>query len=94
MGSLIFLGYEGEAKQGLLDEIAHHNEMCAAGRDTDWAAILDLMNALDTPPFSAGMAGNYRCSGRVSFGHGAVMSGRFGERQVSRVTSHRRHHHS
>ncbi len=45
------LGYEGEAKQGLLDEIAHYNEMCAAGKDTDWGRDADLMNPLDTPPF-------------------------------------------
>ena len=45
------LGYEGEAKQGLLDEIAHYNEMCAAGKDTDWGRDGDLMNPLDTPPF-------------------------------------------
>ena len=45
------LGYEGEAKQALLDEIAHYNEMCAAGKDTDWGRDADLMNPLDTPPF-------------------------------------------
>ncbi len=45
------LGYEGEAKQGLLDEIAHYNEMCAAGKDTDWGRDASLMTPLDTPPF-------------------------------------------
>ena len=45
------LGYEGEAKAGLLEEIAHYNEMCAAGKDTDWGRDADLMYALDTPPF-------------------------------------------
>lgn len=45
------LGYEGEAKQGLLDEIAHYNEMCAAGKDTDWGRDPQLMLPIDTPPF-------------------------------------------
>ena len=45
------LGYEGEAKQGLLDEIAHYNEMCAAGKDTDWGRDPMLMLPIDTPPF-------------------------------------------
>lgn len=60
------LGYEGEAKQGLLDEIAHYNEMCAAGKDSDWGRDADLMNPLDTPPFF-GMAGNTD-KGRISSG--------------------------
>lgn len=45
------LGYEGEAKQGLLDEIAHYNEMCAAGKDTDWGRDPLHMIPIDTPPF-------------------------------------------
>lgn len=45
------LGYEGEAKQGLLDEIAHYNEMCYAGKDTDWGRDKNLMIPIDTPPF-------------------------------------------
>lgn len=60
------LGYEGDAKQGLLDEIAHYNEMCAAGKDTDWGRDADLMNAIDTPPFF-GMS-SVASKGRVSSG--------------------------
>lgn len=45
------LGYEGEAKQNLLDEIAHYNEMCAAGKDTDWGRDPQIMRPIDTPPF-------------------------------------------
>lgn len=45
------LGYEGEAKQNLLDEIAHYNEMCAAGEDTDWGRDPQIMRPIDTPPF-------------------------------------------
>lgn len=60
------LGYEGDAKQGLLDEIAHYNEMCAAGKDTDWGRDADLMNAIDTPPFF-GMS-SVASKGRISSG--------------------------
>ena len=49
-------GYEGEAKQGLLDEIAHYNEMCAAGKDTDWGRDPMLMLPIDTPPFFGNFA--------------------------------------
>lgn len=60
------LGYEGDAKQGLLDEISHYNEMCAAGKDTDWGRDTDLMNALDTPPFFG--VSTTTSKGRVSSG--------------------------
>lgn len=45
------LGYEGEAKQGLLDEIAHYNEMCYAGKDTDWGRDKNLLMPIDKAPF-------------------------------------------
>ncbi len=45
------MGYEGDAKQGLLDEIAHYNEMCHAGKDTDWGRDPALMNPIEKPPF-------------------------------------------
>ena len=32
------MGYEGDAKQGFLDEVKHWNEMCDAGYDSDWGA--------------------------------------------------------
>ena len=60
------LGYEGDAKQGLLDEIAHYNEMCAAGKDTDWGRDADLMNPLDTPPFFG--VSTTTSKGRISSG--------------------------
>lgn len=60
------LGYEGDAKQGLLDEIAHYNEMCAVGKDTDWGRDADLMNPLDTPPFFG--VSTTTSKGRVSSG--------------------------
>ena len=47
------IGYEGEAKQGFLDEVAHWNEMCAAGKDTDWGVDPCRLFPIDTPPFYA-----------------------------------------
>ena len=32
------MGYEGDAKQGFLDEVKHWNEMCDAGYDSDWVS--------------------------------------------------------
>lgn len=46
-----YLGYEGEAKQGLLDEIAHYNEMCKAGRDSDFGRDASLMIPIQDGPF-------------------------------------------
>ena len=57
MGSLIFWVMKVRPSRGLLDEIAHYNEMCAAGKDTDWAAIPDLMNASTHRRSSAWPAG-------------------------------------
>ena len=73
------LGYEGKAKQGLLDEIAHYNEMCAAGKDTDWGRDADLMYALDTPPFfgvSGKTSKNRVASGMVQMS-GVLVNDRF-----------------
>jgi hypothetical protein len=61
------LGYTGNAKQGLLDEIEHYNAMCAAGKDTDWGRDADLMNPLDTPPFFGSSSTTIK-SGRVMSG--------------------------
>ncbi len=49
-------GYEGDARQALLDEIAHYNEMCAEGKDSDWGRDPMLMIAIDTPPFFGNFA--------------------------------------
>lgn len=45
------LGFEGDAKQGFLDEVAHYNEMCRAGKDTDWGRAEQLLFPIETPPF-------------------------------------------
>ena len=51
------IGYEGDAKQGFLDEIKHWNEMCDAGYDSDWGADKNLMHfKIEKAPFFAATA--------------------------------------
>ena len=51
------IGYEGDAKQGFLDEIKHWNEMCDAGYDSDWGADKSLMHfKIEKAPFFAATA--------------------------------------
>lgn len=45
------MGYEGEALQGFLDEVAHWNEMCKNKKDTDWGYDPQAMLPIDTAPF-------------------------------------------
>lgn len=48
------MGYEGEAKQGFLDEVKHWNEMCDAGYDSDWGADKSMMHfKIEKAPFFA-----------------------------------------
>ena len=48
------MGYEGDAKQGFLDEVKHWNEMCDAGYDSDWGADASMMHfKIQDPPFFA-----------------------------------------
>lgn len=49
--ALKFAGYEGEALQNALTSIEHYNELCRAGKDTDFGKDSRLMLAVDTPPF-------------------------------------------
>lgn len=48
------LGYTGAAKQNFLDEIAHYNELCYAGVDTDYGKDSVYMIPIDTAPFYGG----------------------------------------
>lgn len=49
------LGYEGEAKQGFLDSIAHYNELCySEAGDTDYGKDKVYMQPIDTPPYYGG----------------------------------------
>lgn len=50
------LGYEGEVKETFLAEIAHYNEMCYAGADTDYGKDANLMIPVDEAPFYGGTA--------------------------------------
>ncbi|MCD8335951.1 MAG: FAD-binding protein [Lachnospiraceae bacterium] len=61
-----YLGYEGDAKQGLLDEIAHYNEMCEAGADTDFGRDASLMLPIQDGPFFG--VSTVTSKGRVSSG--------------------------
>lgn len=77
-----YLGYEGDAKQGLLDEIAHYNEMCKNGKDTDFGRDASLMLPIENGPFfgnstttSKGrvMSGMVQMSGVLTTDHNEVM---------------------
>lgn len=46
-----YLGYEGEALQTALDEIARYNELCHAGRDADFGKEAALMIPVEEAPF-------------------------------------------
>ena len=45
------IGYDEEAKANFIAEVAHWNEMCAAGRDGDWGMDPLHLYPIDTPPF-------------------------------------------
>lgn len=45
------IGYEGEAKDNFLAEIAHYNEMCEAGRDEDWGCDPQCLFPIKDAPF-------------------------------------------
>ncbi len=46
-----YLGYEGEALANFVATIERYNELCAAGRDTDFGKDPSLMLGLTTPPY-------------------------------------------
>jgi hypothetical protein len=46
-----YLGYEGEAKQRFLDEVAAYNELCYAGCDTRFGKAPEQLLPIDTAPF-------------------------------------------
>ncbi|MEE0706572.1 MAG: FAD-binding protein [Adlercreutzia sp.] len=46
-----YLGYEGDALQTALDEIAQYNALCKAGRDTDFGKEAELMIPVEKAPF-------------------------------------------
>ena len=52
------MGYSGTAKENFLESIAHYNELCYAGADTDFGKRACAMIPVDEGPF-------YACSGSV-----------------------------
>lgn len=46
-----YMGYEGEALQTALDEIEKYNELCRAGRDTEFGKEAELMIPVEKAPF-------------------------------------------
>lgn len=46
-----YLGYEGDALQTALEEVARYNELCKAGRDSDFGKEAELMIPVETAPF-------------------------------------------
>ena len=52
------MGYSGEAKENFLASVAHYNELCYAGADTDFGKRECAMIPVDEGPF-------YACSGYV-----------------------------
>lgn len=47
------IGYDEEAKANFVAEVAHWNEMCAAGKDEDWGVDACRLFPIDTPPYFA-----------------------------------------
>ncbi len=45
------IGYDEEAKASFVAEVAHWNEMCAAGKDEDWGVDPCRLFPIDTPPY-------------------------------------------
>lgn len=46
-----YLGYEDEALDNFVATIEHYNELCEAGKDTDFGKDASLMCALKNPPY-------------------------------------------
>lgn len=52
------IGYEGEAKQQLLDTIERYNELCHKGVDSDFGKDAKAMIPIEKPPFYAHVSQN------------------------------------
>lgn len=50
-GALKLAGYEGDALQTALDQVAKYNELCASGTDSQYGKESKYMVPIDTPPF-------------------------------------------
>ena len=52
-----YMGLDEEAKANMLAAVERYNEMCANGRDEDYAKDSRVLFALDTPPYMGVVAG-------------------------------------
>ena len=50
-GALKLAGYEGDALQTALDQVAKYNELCYAGKDSQYGKDAQYMIPVDEPPF-------------------------------------------
>lgn len=57
-GALKLAGYEGDALQTALDEVAKYNELCATGVDSQFGKDAIYMVPVDTPPFYTSPSNN------------------------------------
>ena len=57
-GALKLAGYEGDALQTALDQVAKYNELCATGKDSQYGKDGKYMVPVDTPPFYAAPSSN------------------------------------
>lgn len=57
-GALELAGYEGDALQTALDEVAAYNELCASGVDSQFGKDAVYMVPVDTPPFYTAVSNN------------------------------------
>ena len=57
-GALKLAGYEGEALQTALDQVAKYNELCATCKDSQYGKDSKYMVPIDTPPFYTCPANN------------------------------------
>ncbi len=57
-GALKLAGYEGDALQTALDQVAKYNELCATGKDSQYGKDSKYMVPIDTPPFYTAPASN------------------------------------
>ena len=57
-GALRLAGYDGDALQTALDQVAKYNELCATGKDSQYGKDGKYMVPVDTPPFYAAPSSN------------------------------------
>jgi succinate dehydrogenase/fumarate reductase flavoprotein subunit len=68
------LGYQGEAKTTLLAEIEHYNDLCRAGKDTDFGKNPKLMWSIENPPYYGSVTDTTGRVARAMFGLGGLMT--------------------